>query len=94
LSVVPNIHSDDAATLAIPSDGKLCRQTRVISKYGKRRENIITIRLRMEQLDIEVFNGIYCNGKEFPYNLNVTDSDLTRLHKDINNSFISRIISE
>ena len=69
-------------------------QEKLISKYGKKRENIITVRLRMEQLDIEVFNGIYCNGKEFPYNLNVTDSDLTRLHKDINDLFISRIISE
>ena len=69
-------------------------QERLISKYGRKRENIITIRLRMEQLDIEVFDGIYCNGKEFPYNLNVTDNDLTRLFKDINNLFISKIINE
>lgn len=69
-------------------------QERLISKYGKRRKNIITTRLRMEQLDIEVFNGTYCNGREFPYNLNVTNSDLTRLYKDINNLFISKIINE
>jgi len=31
LVVVPNIHSKDATTLAAPTDGKLCRQTRVKS---------------------------------------------------------------
>lgn len=48
----------------------------------------------MEQLDIEVFNGIYCNGKEFSYNLNTTNSDFTRLYEDINNLFISKVIKE
>ncbi|AET68618.1 hypothetical protein Desor_3099 [Desulfosporosinus orientis DSM 765] len=69
-------------------------QERLKSKYGKKRENIITVRLRFSQLDIEVFNGIYCNGNEFSCNSNFTDSDLTRLYKDINNSFSSRIINE
>jgi hypothetical protein len=69
-------------------------EEKLISKYGKKRENVITIRLRMEQLDIEVFNGIYCNGKEFSYNLNVNDSNLIRLYEDINNLFVSKIINE
>lgn len=67
---------------------------RLISKYGKKRENLITIRLRIDQLDIEVFNGIYRNGKEFSYNLNTADNDLTLLYEDINNLFNSKIITE
>jgi hypothetical protein len=68
-------------------------EEKLVSKYGKKRENIITVRLRMEQLDIEVFRGIYCNGKEFSYNLSVTESELVKLYKDINDLFISMLIN-
>lgn len=60
---------------------------KLVSKYGQKRENIITVRLRMEQLDIEVFSGTYCNGKEFSYNLSVTESELAKLYEDINYLF-------
>lgn len=69
-------------------------QERLLSKYGKKRENIITVRLRTEQIDIEVFNGEYCNGKEFSYNLNTSNSNLIRLYKEINNLFILKVINE
>lgn len=68
-------------------------EEKLMSKYGKKRENIITVRLRMEKLDIEVFSGIYCNGKEFSYNLNVTKSELAKLYQDINDLFNSKIIN-
>lgn len=68
-------------------------EEKLTSKYGKKRENIITIRLRNEQLDVEVFSGIYCNGKEFPYNLSVTESELAKLYKDINDLFSSKLIT-
>lgn len=67
---------------------------RIKSKYGKKRENLITIRLRIELLDIEVFNGIYRKGKEFSYKLNTADNDLVLLYEDINNLFNSKIINE
>jgi hypothetical protein len=66
---------------------------RVISKYGKKRENIITVRLRIQQLDIEVFSGLYCNGKEFSYNSNTKDSSLVGLYNDINDLFDSQIVN-
>ncbi|MBZ9634608.1 hypothetical protein [Clostridium sp. FP1] len=66
---------------------------RLLSKYGKKRENIITVRLRTQQLDIEVFSGLYSNGKEFPYDSNAKDSDLLKLYKDINDLFVSQIVS-
>lgn len=66
---------------------------KLMSKYGSKRENIVTIRLRVEQLDIEVFRGTYCKGQEFPYGLDTTDIDLLRLYEDINNLFASRIIN-
>ncbi|WP_066620621.1 hypothetical protein [Clostridium magnum] len=69
-------------------------EERLISKYGKKRENIITVRLRMEHLDIEGFKGIYANGKELPYSLDITENRLIRLYRDINNLFISKIINE
>lgn len=68
-------------------------EEKLISKYGKTRENIITVRLRVEQLDVEVFSGTYCNGKEFSYNLSVTESELVKLYEDINDLFRSRIIN-
>lgn len=69
-------------------------EERLLSKYDKKRENIITVRIRANQLDVEVFNGIYCNGKEFPYSFNITDSNLSSLYKDINNLFIQKVINE
>ncbi|GCD11653.1 hypothetical protein [Clostridium tagluense] len=66
---------------------------RLLSKYGKKRENIITVRLRTQQLDIEVFSGLYSNGKEFHYDSNAKDSDLLKLYKDINDLFVSQIVS-
>lgn len=69
-------------------------QVKLMSKYGKSRENIITIRLRMDHLDIEVFKGIYCNGSEFFFSSDVTDNDLAKLYKDINDLFASKIINE
>ena len=47
----------------------------------------------MDPLDVEVFSGTYCNGKEFQYNLSVTNSELTKLYEDINELFKSRIIN-
>lgn len=66
---------------------------KLMSKYGSKRENIVTIRLRMEQLDIEVFRGTYCKGQEFPYNLDTTDIDLIKLYEDINDLFASGLIT-
>jgi hypothetical protein len=68
-------------------------EEKLISKYGKTRENIITVRLRVEQLDVEVFSGTYSNGTEFQYNLSVTNSELTKLYEDINELFKSRLIN-
>ncbi|ERI94652.1 hypothetical protein HMPREF1982_00789 [Clostridiales bacterium oral taxon 876 str. F0540] len=66
---------------------------KLMSKYGSKRENIVTIRLRMEQLDIEVFRGTYCKNEEFPYSLDTIESDLARLYEDINNLFASGLIT-
>ena len=68
-------------------------EEKLMSKYGKTRENIITVRLRVEQLDVEVFSGTYSNGKEFQYNLSVTNSELTKLYEDINELFKLRLIN-
>jgi N-acetylmuramoyl-L-alanine amidase len=68
-------------------------EEKLMSKYGRTRENIITVRLRVEQLDVEVFNGTYCNGNEFSYNLSVTESELVKLYEDINDLFRPSIIN-
>lgn len=68
-------------------------EEKLMSKYGKKRENIITVRLRVEQLDVEVFSGTYCNGKEFCYNLSATESELVKLYEDINDLLMSMIIN-
>jgi len=69
-------------------------EEKLISKYDKKRENIITVRLRLEQLDIEVYKGIYCKSKGFHYDLNVTDISLTSLYEDINSLFVPKIINK
>lgn len=65
---------------------------KLISKYGSSRENIITVRLRQNYLDIEVYNGVYCNGKEFPYSANTNTEDLIKLFEDINDLFNTNLM--
>ncbi|MFL0194420.1 hypothetical protein ACJDU8_02365 [Clostridium sp. WILCCON 0269] len=40
-------------------------EKKLLSKYGKKRENIITVRLQMEQLDVEVLNSTIVMEKNF-----------------------------
>lgn len=60
---------------------------KLVSKYNNKRENVITVRMRSNYLDIEVFNGKYYNGKEFSYSKNTDTKDLMKLYVDINDLF-------
>jgi hypothetical protein len=64
------------------------------SIYGQARINIVTVRMGSSQLNVEVYNGTYCNGKEFCYDLNISESNLKKLYTDINSLYISKIINE
>lgn len=65
---------------------------KLTSKYGSKRENIITVRVRKSYLDIEVYNGVYCNGKEFSYSENIDTIDLIKVYKDINDLFNTNLM--
>ena len=65
---------------------------KLTSKYGNRRENVITVRVRMNYLDIEVYNGVYCNGEEFSYSQNTDNRDLIKVYKDINDLFNNNLL--
>ena len=65
---------------------------KLVSKYHSKRENIITVRIRSNYLDIEVFNGKHYNGKEFPYSKDTDIEDLIKLYEDINDLFNTNLM--